>query len=67
MSKLCAAMVALMLITVTGEAAAVPQTMTFTARVSVDGAPANGTFDFTTFLPKDSAFLGSLTTRDGLR
>lgn len=28
---------------------------------------ANGTFDFSTFLPKDNAFLGTLTTRDGLR
>ena len=27
----------------------------------------NGTFDSTTFLPKDPAYIGTLTTRDGLR
>ncbi|MHC4409133.1 MAG: hypothetical protein ACYS0F_09035, partial [Planctomycetota bacterium] len=27
----------------------------------------NGTFDATTFAPKDPAFVASLTTRDGLR
>jgi len=27
----------------------------------------NGTFDFTTFLPKDNAFVASFTARDGLR
>lgn len=28
---------------------------------------SNGTFDFTAYLPKDDAFIASLTTRDGLR
>ena len=28
---------------------------------------SNGTFDFSSYLPKDDAFLAALTTRDGLR
>ncbi len=49
MRTYCGALIALLLVTVTVDANAqgVPGATTFTARVSVDGVPANGNFDFT--------------------
>ena len=49
MRKFCGALIALSVITlsVDADAQGVPGATTFTARVNVDGAPANGNFDFT--------------------